>query len=183
MARYSRQKVDTYSGGNAFVEGMMKRGWTLEEAAGTAGNAHVESGFRPEIKSSAPGENSFGFLQWNKERLAGLKNMAKETGRDWWDPETQMDWIHMERTGKSVSYGGGDERSSYRKAFAGGGTPEEIAERFGRFVERPKDLSQSVDVRRRAAANYASPVRRIGMTTQEGMSSADEIYRTVMRTG
>jgi hypothetical protein len=135
---------------------MVKRGWSPHEAAGAAGNVHVESGFRPAIKSSVPGEQSYGFLQWNQDRLQGLKNMAAATHRDWRDPEAQMDWIHMERTGESVKYGGGDERAAYARAFAGGGSPAAIAERFGRFVERPRDLSQSVGLRRRAAEQYAS---------------------------
>jgi LysM repeat protein len=148
-------KVDPLTAGGAFVEGMMRRGWTIEEAAGAAGNAHVESGFRPGIKSSVPNEQSFGFLQWNGKRLRGLKNMAAQTGRDWQDPEVQMDWINMERNGDSVKFGGDNESRMYQKAFAGGGSPEEIAERFGQYVERPLKLADTVDIRRAAAAKYA----------------------------
>jgi hypothetical protein len=100
-------------------------------------------------------------LQWNKERLQGLKNMAAAKKLDWRDPEAQMDWIHMERTGESVKYGGGDERAAYKKAFAGGGDPATIAERFGKYVERPKDLSQSVAQRRGAATQYATLVSKL----------------------
>ena len=148
-------KVEKLNAGTDFVEGMMRRGWTVEEAAAAAGNAHVESGFQPGIKSSVPNEHSYGFLQWNKERLRGLQNMAAQTQRDWTDPEVQMDWINMERTGKSVDYGGGDESRMYAKAFEGGGTPEDMAERFGQFVERPLKLSDTAHIRRAAAAKYA----------------------------
>lgn len=148
-------KTEAYAGGEAFVKGMIKRGWTPEEAAGAAGNVHVESGFKPYVKSSVPGEQSYGFLQWNKDRLQGLKNYAASKGKDWRDPDTQMDWIHLERTGESVKYGGTNEASAYKKAFSGGGSPAEIAQRFGRFVERPKDLSQSVKIRMSAADRYA----------------------------
>jgi len=142
-------------GGKYFVKGMIDRGWTPEEAAGAAGNVHVESGFRPGVKSSVPGENSYGFLQWNKERLRGLMNMAESRGLNWVDPDTQMDWINMERTGESVKYGGADERWAYKRAFAGGGTPGEIAERFGRWVERPLRLADTVAIRRNAAERYS----------------------------
>jgi len=148
-------KTETYAGGKALVEGMIKRGWTPEEAAGLAGNVHVESGFKPAVKSSVKEEQSYGFMQWNHERLQGLKNMAAAKGLDWRDPEAQMDWIHMERTGESMKYGGTDERSAYKKAFAGGGSAADIASRFGRYVERPKDLSQSVNERMSAATQYA----------------------------
>jgi Phage tail lysozyme/N-acetylmuramoyl-L-alanine amidase len=143
------------TGAGAFVEGMVKRGWTPEEAAGAAGNVQVESGFRPDIKSKAPGENSYGYLQWNKDRLRGLQNMAAATNRDWRDPEAQMDWINMERTGESVKYGGSNEKKAYAQALAQGGSPEEIAERFGRYVERPRDLSASLTQRQQYARQYA----------------------------
>jgi hypothetical protein len=139
----------------AFIEGMVKRGWTPQEAAGAAGNVHVESGFKPYIKSSAPGEQSYGLLQWNGARLRGLQQYAQLTGKDWTDPETQMDWINLERTGDSTIFGGDNESHAYHRALSPGGTPADIAERFGRYVERPLDLSQSVDQRRRAADQYA----------------------------
>jgi|SRR5262245_29813127 len=147
-------KSHMYSGSSQFVKGMIARGWTPEEAAGVAGNVHVESGFKPYIKSSVPGEHSYGFLQWNKERLRGLQNMAAIQGRDWQDPEVQMDYIQAERSGDSIKFGGGDERNSYYKAFAQGGTPAEIAERFGRFVERPLRLADTVETRRKMAEMY-----------------------------
>ncbi len=165
------KKVEAYSGGDAFVKGMIKRGWTPEEAAGAAGNVHVESGFKPGIKSSVPTEQSFGFLQWNKERLQGLKNMAAAKKLDWKDPEAQMDWINMERTGESVKYGGTNESSAYKKAFAGGGDPATIAERFGKYVERPKDLSQSVAQRRGAATQYAKLVSGLKDTELASVSA------------
>jgi Phage tail lysozyme len=140
---------------DAFIAGMRRRGWTTEEAKGTAGNIAVESGFSPTVKSSVPNESSYGFLQWNKERLQGLKNYADSVERDWRDPETQMDWMDMERSGASRSFGGSDERTAYRRAFAGGGTPAEIAARFAKYVERPKDLSQSINQRVAAAGGDA----------------------------
>jgi hypothetical protein len=154
-ASVGKLKGGDYPGAEAFVQGLVKRGWTPTEAAAAAGNAHVESGFKPGIKSSAANEQSYGFLQWNSERLQGLKNMAKDKGLNWQDPEAQLDWIHMERTGESVKYGGTNEKSMYKKALSGGGTPAEMAARFGKYVERPKDLSQSVDQRMAAATQYS----------------------------
>lgn len=149
-------KTQAYAGGQAFVDGLIKRGWTPDEAAAAAGNAHVESGFKPGVKSSVANEQSYGFLQWNGKRLQGLKNMAKDKGLDWQDPEAQLDYIHMERTGESAKYGGTDESAMYKKALSGGGSPAEMAERFGKYVERPKDLSQSVKLRMAAADQYAA---------------------------
>jgi hypothetical protein len=153
-ASVGKLKGGDYPGAEAFVQGLVKRGWTPQEAAAAAGNAHVESGFKPGIKSSAPNEKSYGFLQWNSERLQGLKNMAKDKGLNWQDPEAQLDWIHMERTGESTKYGGTDEKAMYKKALASGGSPADMAARFGKYVERPKDLSQSVQQRMSAANSY-----------------------------
>lgn len=146
----------TYTSGKTFVEGMVSRGWTPEEAAGVAGNVHAESGFRPGIQEQKPiaGRGGYGLIQWTGPRRVAFERYARDTQRDPADPAAQMDWLHMERTGGSTKYGV-DERASYKRAFAGGGTPEDIAERFGRFVERPADLSQSVATRRAMAARYA----------------------------
>jgi len=154
----TQRSVPDYPGASAFVQGMIKRGWSPQEAAGAAGNVHVESGFRPEVKSSSPKEQSYGFMQWNHERLAGLKNMAEARGADWTDPEVQMDYINMERTGESKKFGGSDERSAYRRAFEDGGSASEIAERFGRYVERPWRLADSLEIRKLAAEQYFAGV-------------------------
>jgi len=137
---------------NAFVQGMVNRGWTPEESAAAAGNVHIESAFIP--GNVAPGGDS-GLIQWAGPRLAGLQSYASATGRSWKDPEAQMDWLDMERSGESTKWGGSDERDNFRKAFAAGGTPQEMARGFGQFVERPRDLSATVDQRMAAAGLYA----------------------------
>src|SRR5262245_16023487 len=137
---------------NAFVQGMVNRGWTNDEAAAAAGNAHIESGFIP--ANVAPGGDS-GLIQWAGPRLAGLQSYASATGRSWKDPEAQMDWLSVERSGEPTKWGGSDERDSFRKAFDTGGSPQEMAARFGQFVERPRDLSATVGQRMAAAGLYA----------------------------
>jgi len=134
-----------------FVDGLTRRGFSPAEAAAVAGNVHVESSFYPGIKSSVPGENSHGFMQWNGPRLRGLQNFASATGRDWRDPEAQLDWIALERDGGSERFGGTNERGSYERAFGKGGTPGELAVRVGRFVERPLDIGATAGMRARIA--------------------------------
>jgi len=147
--------IRTSMAGHNFVQGMINRGWTPAEAAAAAGNVHVESGFFPGIKSLSPGEQSFGLMQWNGDRLAGLQRYGLAFGRDWKDPEVQMDYINMERNGQSVVYGGTDERRAYQNAFGRGGSAADMAERFGRYVERPLTLANTVDQRRAAAEEYS----------------------------
>jgi hypothetical protein len=141
---------------SAFVEGMVKRGWTPEEAAGTAGNVHAESGFNPGIQERKPiaGRGGYGLIQLTGPRRVAYEQYAADTKRDLADPEAQMDWLNMERTGQSIKYGI-DERAAYKRAFGAGGAPDEIAERFGKYVERPANLEASLHTRRQMATRYA----------------------------
>jgi len=132
---------------------MIARGWTPEEALAAAGNVNVESGFNPAAVNKGGGDT--GLVQWTGPRKAALKSFATATGRDWTDPEAQMDWLHMERTGESARWGGGNEQRGFTKAFAGGGTPADMAHRFGQFVERPAKLAATVADRTSGAAAYA----------------------------
>jgi len=138
---------------NAFVQGMVNRGWTPEESAAAAGNVHIESAFLPGNVNKTGGDS--GLVQWTGPRLAGLQKYAAATGRSWQDPEAQMDWLNMERSGESTKYGGSDERGAFNKAFGAGGTPGEMAGRFGQFVERPADIGATVNQRMAAADMYA----------------------------
>ncbi len=141
---------------SAFVAGMVQRGWAPEEAAAVAGNVVAESGFRPGIQERAPtaGRGGYGLIQWTGPRRVGLERFATATGRSPADPEAQMDWLALERTGASTMYGGSDERAAFTKAFAGGGSAPELAQRFGQHVERPANLRATVGLRRAAAGLY-----------------------------
>jgi hypothetical protein len=149
-----------------FIAGMVQRGWTPAEAAAAAGNIHAESGFDPGIQERQPlaGRGGFGLLQWTGPRRRALESFAASTGRAVDDLETQMDFLHAERTGQSTRYGGPDERTSYRKAFPEGGGPSELAYRFGAHVERPANLEASASKRTAAARQFAGDrgAERIG---------------------
>jgi Phage tail lysozyme len=140
-----------------FMQGMVQRGWSPQEAAAAAGNVQVESVFRPGIQELKPlaGRGGYGLIQWTGPRRRALERYAATTGRNIADPHVQMDWLAMERSGESTRYGGPDERASFQRAFARGGSPEDIAHRFGRFVERPANLGATAAKRRAAAARYA----------------------------
>jgi hypothetical protein len=135
----------------AFTGGLIKRGFTPAQAAGIAANANVESNFDPGAINPSGGDS--GLLQWTGPRLQGLRNFANATGRNWHDPETQMDWIALERSGESTKYGGTDESGNYAAALAGK-TPAEIGGAFGQRVERPKDISTTIDRRTKLADLY-----------------------------
>lgn len=131
--------------------GLQKRGFTKEEAAAVAGNVDAESSFRPGIVNSI---GAVGYMQWLGPRKQGLFNYAQSVGKDWSDPEVQLDYIALERSGESVKYSGpnSSEKANYDKAFASG-DPTQMAADFGRFVERPSaaELEGSMNTRIRGA--------------------------------
>ena len=76
------------------VNFLMKKGLTKEQALGVAGNIMGESGFNP----SAIGDKgtSGGLAQWHGKRFTALQNFATSIGRDWRDPEVQMEYLWHE---------------------------------------------------------------------------------------
>lgn len=74
-----------------------QHGWSPAAAAIAAGNANAESGFRSGTMGDpqVPG-GSWGLFQWNRSRLARLKQFAKLRGNDWKDFDTQTDYFAME---------------------------------------------------------------------------------------
>lgn len=79
-----------------------KHGWTPAAASIAAGNAHAESGFRSGIMGDpqVPG-GSWGLFQWNRSRLAALKQFAKVRGKDWKDFDVQTDFF-AEEAGRMI---------------------------------------------------------------------------------
>jgi len=74
-------------------------GWTPEAAAIAAGNAQQESSFSPGTGPNDRGGDSgmsHGLMQWNHERLAALQAFAASNGKNWWDFDTQVDFLNAE---------------------------------------------------------------------------------------
>jgi hypothetical protein len=76
------------------MDGLMKRGYTPQAAAGMVGNAAQESGF----KTGAIGDGgaAMGLWQWNGPRKKALVNFAMDKGQDPASPDLQMDFLHYE---------------------------------------------------------------------------------------
>jgi hypothetical protein len=85
-------------GANAFMTGMMRRGWSKEAAAMMAGNVNQESGFNPGTIGDRG--TSIGMVQWHNERARALQHFAQSQGKDWRDPEVQMDYLDKEFRGR-----------------------------------------------------------------------------------
>jgi len=113
-------------GARDLYQGLRQRGYSEAAAAGIAGNLVFESGGRPAIPGDAG--TSAGLAQWHAERLTALKTFASGQGKDWRDPNVQLDFLDRElRTTESVT--GGMLRAAT--------TPEQAAQIFAVRFERP----------------------------------------------
>lgn len=126
--------------GRALFDGLVQRGLTPVMAAGVLGNLHGESGFNPTIG----GDNgtSFGLAQWRGDRLTALKNLASTTGRDWRDPEVQLDHLVAELKGPEARA---------HQALQAARTPGEASDAFMRHFERPAEWAMRQSGPKRAA--------------------------------
>jgi hypothetical protein len=83
--------------GNAIYQGFIDRGLGAPQAAALAGNSQQESSFNPAAMNQGSGAG--GLFQWRKERLQGLLDFAKASGRNPIDPNVQMDYVVHELQG------------------------------------------------------------------------------------
>ena len=73
-----------------------KEGFTPEAAAGVIGNLMQESGVNPKSRQLGGGPGR-GIMQWTEtERWASLSAWAKNSGKDPWALETQVEWMVKE---------------------------------------------------------------------------------------
>ena len=124
------------------IAGLVARGVPEHVAAGVVMNAQDESG----LNSAAIGDNgnAGGLLQWNGNRFKGLQAFAKDQGKDWQDPNVQLDWLMIENSGS--------EKAAWDKVVRSG-TAQEAAVNFVNEWERPAEEHRA----RRAAAYAGAP--------------------------
>lgn len=74
------------------VNGLVRRGFTKDEAVSLAGNMSVESRF----KTDASDGSAIGLCQWDGERKKALIAFAKAKGKPYTDTDLQLDFIKYE---------------------------------------------------------------------------------------
>jgi hypothetical protein len=127
--------------GASFVyNGLIARGISPVVAAGITGNIAGESSFNPGIVGDKG--TSVGLAQWRGPRRQALEQFAASQGKDWRDPNAQIDYL--------VSELKGPEARAYA-AVQGARTPEEASYLFMRHFERPADWAMRQSGPRRAA--------------------------------
>lgn len=106
------------------------KGLSKEQAAGIAGNLHLESGFK--TTALGDGGTSYGLAQWHNTRWDNLKKFTKDKGlkQDSFEGQLEFLWEELNTTHKSAL-------NELRTAT----TPERAAKIFSDKFERPKVYS------------------------------------------
>jgi len=131
--------------GSTIMNGLVKRGFTKEEAAAIVGNLWAESSFRTGALNSKSG--AFGLMQWAYGRKDTLLRRASESGKDPTDLEFQLDHIAWELRGGSKY-----ETSQFQKAMAYGSDVASKTRGFAYEVERASDAELSSSMPKRIGA-------------------------------
>lgn len=138
--------------------GLVSRGMPSFLAAGITGNIAKESNFRLSIADNR-GEGSVGLIQARGDRLAALKDLGAQSGRDPFSLDNQLDHI--------VNEANGPEKRAFDIASQAK-SPGEAAYLLAKHYERPAAwaLRQSAPGR---AATAEETFRRFGQQAQADM--------------
>lgn len=119
------------------------RGYSPTAAAGIVGNLGQESGFN----SGSIGDKgtSGGLAQWHGDRLAQLEQYAISQGKDWRDPQVQLDFLDKEVRQNPQLY------ASLNAAK----TPGQAADIFMSEFERPAAATADAERREAIAENVS----------------------------
>jgi len=102
-----------------------KHGFSDLAAASAVGNGQQESSWNLNARNKGDGRDgsdSVGVFQWNGDRAKGLINYGKQTGRDPYDIDNQLDYYAWEQTHGGEQRAGNMMRnaSTLNDAVAGG---------------------------------------------------------------
>jgi len=129
----------------ALLDGLVKRGFSKEEAAAIVGNLYAESGFRTDATN--PTSGAYGLMQWLGGRKSRLISFAKDKGKSASDLETQLDYIRWELAG-----GNQYETAQFAAAMASGSTLSAKTRGFAEKVERASPAELNASMKKRIGA-------------------------------
>ena len=115
--------------GQTLHAGLVRRGFSREEAAAIVGNLWAESNFKTGIRN--PTSGAYGLMQWLGGRYDKLLAFAAEKNKPASDLEVQLDYIAWELKG-----GNQYESAQFQKAMAYGPTIADKTRGFAYEVER-----------------------------------------------
>jgi hypothetical protein len=118
--------------GQYIVDFFKKKGLTMSQSAGIAGNLKLESGFKLTIL----GDNgtSFGLAQWHKNRWDNLKSWCQKKGLDYRSADGQLEFLWHE-----LNTAERNALTQLKKQK----NPADAAYAFAKYFERPSEISQA----------------------------------------
>ncbi len=126
----SVKQLPTTQMGQYIVDFFKKKGLTMSQSAGIAGNLKLESGFRLTVL----GDNgtSFGLAQWHKNRWENLKGWCQKKGLDYRSADGQLEflWHELNTTEQNALNQLKKQKSPADAAYA-----------FAKYFERPSEIS------------------------------------------
>lgn len=155
-------------------------GYSEEAAAGALGNIYGESGCRFDAIEGGSGEG-IGICQWSFGRKQQLINYANSRGKEWQDPETQINFL----LGELDESGGADGYASFgfmpyhgftKQQWVDANTPEAAAEAFMWSFERPG--VPRLDVRQEAARRYYEKFKGIPLSYFSKSGGSGSMYES-----
>lgn len=118
--------------GQYIVDFFKKKGLTMSQAAGIAGNLKLESGFQLTILGDKG--TSFGLAQWHKSRWSNLQKWCQSKGLDYRSADGQLEFLWHELNTS--------ERNALNQ-LKKQKNPADAAYAFAKYFERPSEISSS----------------------------------------
>ena len=130
----------------------ISQGCSVAAACGIVGNAETESSFDPKNVNRL---GATGLFQLLGDRATALKNYAKKAGKEWSDPDIQIQYMWIEWSGDS--YIDHLRKSRYNMTLDSWKKitdPKQAAKIFGHVFERAEDGADGTGVRGKYAQKW-----------------------------
>lgn len=145
-------------------------GWQRPAAAGIAGNVAGESGVSLTPGAVGDSGNSIGLAQWNGPRAQALQTYARQRGKNWDDPQTQVQFLNHEID---------TQYPDLRDRLNAISNPASAANVFMNTYERPAERMRNGAIRGQYAQQIYSTLQRLSPVQEaqaaQGLSLDDAL--------
>lgn len=145
---------------------LVNDGYSEEAAAGVLGNLSWESGMNPK-QIEIGGGGGHGLAQWTdtsdgSRRWTDLQRYANSEGKEWTDSSLQINYLIAEIEGTNECYATSQKMTTHRMSSGKSdytiwettNDPQEAAEAFMYWFERPGEATSGVSTRKKEAQRY-----------------------------
>jgi len=149
-----------------FMNELIARGWTKEQAAGLAGNARAESDWDTKARNAENGgEGAHGLMQWRGDRLAHFR---KVIGKNPWDASVAEQAQFVDWELRNTERGAGKRLAATTNAAEAGAV---ISKYYERHAEGDKEHAKRAGFAQAAAAQYQAGATNTTTTNNTSTAS------------